>query len=673
MGAGLSVCACEIIDFNLIPIGRSVGLKPYKIWWQPLSVLGVMALFFVLLFYRDNKYQTPPPYGESGTIRLTEADLRRKNPVFLIDGWLLTDAHVTEKPTYIGEFSNLQRRDLAVSPHGKARYQLTLCYDGSEQIVSIDFPQLYSAYTVFLDGTRLSEGTGSERITFPLTTGDHILVVETSSKLGYYSGMYFPPALGTDKTLFQVSSIQGFAYGLAFLIPLALAVFTLFLWQTGGKLARWFGVLCLSYALYMLRYFVFRLSYFVSLPVAAYWFLVQSLAMYSLCFCVVQLTALASDAAGSKAWRGARALLVVFPVVLTALSLLSSVLPWAVFVHGRLTDVYYVVTFCTTALFFARSVTVKSWESRYTSVGCTVFGAGLLANLFFSNHFEPIRFFWQFEWCGLLLVLLFGAMMVSRSRRILQENDMLTHHLEEQVKARTEEVTQLLHERKAFFSDMAHDLKAPVFATQSFIEAIRRSGVGVDTELNHYLDQAEAKQWEMARRLQGLSTINALDKIDEERIRVSVREMLSEVYAAHCGEAQVQSVYLIVNPPKQDAYLRAQPEKLNILFENLIYNALKATPPNGSIVVSARTTDHHICVTVEDTGCGIPSEELPLVFRRFYVGAKNRETGTGLGLYIVHGIVTELGGTIEVYSTVGKGTKFVMQFPQDEEDCRKMQ
>ena len=180
---------------------------------------------------------------------------------------------------------------------------------------------------------------------------------------------------------------------------------------------------------------------------------------------------------------------------------------------------------------------VKSWEGRYTLTACTVFGVGLLANLFFSNRFEPIRFLWQFEWCGLLLVLLFGVMMVFRNRRILQENDMLTNHLEEQVKKRTEEVTQLLEERKAFFSDMAHDLKAPVFATRSFIEAIRKSGVGVDMELQGYLDLAEAKQWEMARRLQGLSAMNELDKIEGKRIRVSLRELLLEIYDIHHGEA----------------------------------------------------------------------------------------------------------------------------------------
>ncbi len=640
-------------------------MKQYKAWRQPLFVLAMTAAFLIFLFYGDNKYHTPPPYGKSGIISLTEADLGRNNPIFLIDGWLLTDARVADRPTYIGEFSNLQRRDLSVSPHGQARYQLTLRYDGTERIVSVDFPQLCSEYTVLLDGIKLDEGTGSGRITFLLTAGEHTLVVETSSKIGYYSGMYFPPALGTAETLFQVSSVQSFAYTFACLIPLALAVFTLFLWQTGGRLARWFGVLCCGYALYMARYFVFLLSYFVSLPIVQYWFLIQSLAMYVLCFCVIQLTVLASGAIRSKVWRWSRIILIVLPAALAAFSLLVPVLPWAVYVHGKLTDFYYVVIFCAAAYFSAKGITVQSWESRYTLAGCTVFGVGLLANLFFSNRFEPIRFFWQFEWCGFLLVLLFGAMMVSRSRRILKENDVLTNHLEEQVKERTEEVTQLLNERKAFFSDMAHDLKAPVFATQSFIEAIRKSGVGVDSELQNYLDLAQAKQWEMARRLQGLSTINALDKIDGERVRMSIKEILSEVYAAHCGEAEVQSVYLIVEPPKQDAFLMAQPEKMNILFENLIYNALRATPRNGSITISAWAEEDKIRMAVEDTGCGIPEEELPLVFRRFYVGAKNKETGTGLGLYIVHGIVAELGGTIDVQSTVGEGTKFIMEFPRN--------
>lgn len=636
-------------------------MKKQRIWILLALVLPVLAVFYGVLFYTDNKYHTPPPYGKSGVIVLEQQDLEQDQPVFLIDGWLLTDQYVTNQPTYIGEFSNLQRNDLSRSPHGQAGYQLILRYEGEAQMVTVDFPQLFSKYTISLNGTQLAQGKGSGRITFLLMPGDHLLQVETLSRFGYYSGMYFPPALSTVKTFLQVRGVQSCAYSLAFLLPLVLAVFTLFLWRTGGSVSRWFGMLCCCYALYMLRYFVFLFS----LPVAEYWFLVQNLALYGLSFCVIQLTVLVTEADTGRIWRWVRVVLLALPAVLLILCLLMSTLPWAVSLHGRLTDFYYVFTFGSTVFFAAKKIESPNWEIYETLAGCVVFGTGMLVNLFYANLFEPIRFFWQFEWCGLFLVILFGAMMVSRSRRILQENDALTNHLEEQVKERTQEVTQLLNERKAFFSDMAHDLKAPVFATQSFIRAIRKSGVGVDDELQHYLDQAEAKQWEMARRLQGLSALNDLDKIEEERVRISVQEMFSELYDIYHGEAEVQAVHFLTEPPEQDVYLKAQPEKLNILFENLIYNGLRVTPCNGSITISAEGKGDKICITVADTGCGIPEEELPFIFQRFYVGTNNQETGTGLGLYIVHSIVTELGGSIEVKSVVGKGTKFVMEFPKD--------
>ncbi len=220
-----------------------------RVWWQPPVIVTAMAVFFILLFYTDNKYQTLPPYGKSGVIVFSEQDLERNTPIFLIDGWLLTDGRVVDRPTYIGEFSNLQRGNPFVPPHGKAHYRLTLRYKGASRIVSVDFPQLFSEYAVSLDGVCLARGSGNGRITFPLTDGDHDLLVETVSELGYYSGMYFPPALGVTAKLQRVDSIRSFAYALAFLVPLALAAYTLFLWRTGGSLSRWFGLFCCCYAL----------------------------------------------------------------------------------------------------------------------------------------------------------------------------------------------------------------------------------------------------------------------------------------------------------------------------------------------------------------------------------------------------------------------------------------
>lgn len=622
-----------------------------------LALLSALAVLFVLLFYKDNKYMAPPPYGRDGVITLQEENFAENRPIFLIDGWLLSDAHAHNQPTWIGEFANLKRGGLSISPHGQASYTLALRYTGDPVMAAVDFGELFSDYTITLNGRILAKGRGNAQITFWLAGGDQILKVETSSRLGYYSGMYYPPALGTPDTLAALRNIRSFAYALAFLVPSALALFTLLLWRTGGVTARWFALLCCFFALYVSWYFV----QLFHLPIASCWFFVENAALYGLCFCAVRLTALASGSEHDGKFRQTSVVMVAFPAILMVMCLLIPVFPWAVSFHGILTDFYYIVTFFCMARFALRGVTGGCLEERFTLSGCWVFGAGLVCNLIFSNHFEPIYFFWQFEWCGLLLVGLFGVMMAARNRRILLENTELTEHLEHLVEQRTAELRHVLEERKAFFSDMAHDLKAPVFATQSFLTAIRSDTTGTDSE--RYLALAERKQQEMARRLQGLSSLNALDKIDDPREQISVRRLLREVHDTYRGEADVASIHFILEEPDTDGYIFAQVQKLELLFENLIYNALRATPPGGRITVSASFTGMIVTITVADTGCGIAPEELPLIFRRFYVGTQNRDSGTGLGLYIVQTILEELGGTVRVSSRPGTGTAFVMEIP----------
>ncbi len=113
-------------------------MKQQRAWLEPLAAFMMLTAFYILLFYGDNKYQSPPPYGKSGIITIDEGDLDGKRPLFLIDGWLLTDERVKDMPTYIGEFSNLQRGKTTVSPHGEARYRLILRYEGAPRVVSVD-------------------------------------------------------------------------------------------------------------------------------------------------------------------------------------------------------------------------------------------------------------------------------------------------------------------------------------------------------------------------------------------------------------------------------------------------------------------------------------------------------------------------------------------------------
>lgn len=627
--------------------------------WILLSA-AILGLFFTLLFFADNKYKTPPPYGRDGVIILTEADLSRNQPLFLIDGWLLTDERVTAQPTYIGEFSTLQRGDLSVSPHGAATYRLTLRYSGDPLEVMVSFPQLFADYSISMGEQVLSQGSGGARVSFTLTPGDHLLTVATLSQQGYYSGMYHPPAMAATGQLLVSVLVQCIAYGFAFFAPLALALFTLVLWRSGkDQAAFWFGLLCCSFSLYVSYYFVRLLS----LPIGAYWHLLQSAAFYVLCFCVIRLTSLVGGVESRKTALWLERVLVPASAVLFVLALLIPYWNPALRLHGILTDLYYIFTFCGVLLLGLRSRKQTGWEHRFTLLACAAFGVGLLLNLFFSNRFEPILFFWQFEWCGLFLVVLFGAMMVARNKRILAENEAFSNRLEALVEKRTEELSNLLRERKAFFAEISHDLKAPIFATKAFVQAIRENNTGVDEELLHYIDAVEQKQQEMTRRVQGLNVFNKIDAITQPKEPVSVRVLLENVYREHHMSAEVGSVHLAVELPDADGFVFAQPEKLQILFENLILNALRATPCGGKITLAAELDEESCHLSLADTGSGIPYEELPHIFERFYVGKENTGSGTGLGLSIVKNIVEELGGEISVSSKSGQGTVFYIDLP----------
>lgn len=127
--------------------------------------------------------------------------------------------------------------------------------------------------------------------------------------------------------------------------------------------------------------------------------------------------------------------------------------------------------------------------------------------------------------------------------------------------------------------------------------------------------------------------------------------------------AEVQSVFLITELPDRDANLYAQPGKLQILFENLIVNALQVTPENGTITLSAQIDEEGCHLSISDTGCGILPEELPRIFNRFFTGSQSSGNSSGLGLYIVKNIVTALHGEISVSSKPGKGTTFFIDLP----------
>ena len=112
------------------------------------------------------------------------------------------------------------------------------------------------------------------------------------------------------------------------------------------------------------------------------------------------------------------------------------------------------------------------------------------------------------------------------------------------------------------------------------------------------------------------------------------------------------------------AYAQADAKRIGQAFDNLIANAIKFTPPGGSIRVSVRRAGDVTLLTVTDTGCGIPEDEQGRLFDRFFRSSTSAHVpGTGLGLAIVKAIVESHGGSITFHSTLNEGTTFTMSLP----------
>jgi len=147
--------------------------------------------------------------------------------------------------------------------------------------------------------------------------------------------------------------------------------------------------------------------------------------------------------------------------------------------------------------------------------------------------------------------------------------------------------------------------------------------------------------------------------------RVSVREAIQSAIRAAEGEMLARNVS---TPPGEveDLYIVGQRFRLEQALQNLVHNAVEFNRPGGEVRFGATKVEGKVRITVSDTGTGIPSEELPRIFERFYCVDKARSKqpgGAGLGLSIVKHIVEKMSGTVSVESRLGRGSTFTLWFP----------
>lgn len=224
-----------------------------------------------------------------------------------------------------------------------------------------------------------------------------------------------------------------------------------------------------------------------------------------------------------------------------------------------------------------------------------------------------------------------------------------------------ERLERLFHARQRFLADASHELRTPLTTIRGNMGLMRRMGTAEPEILDDVQDELER----MTRLVDDLLLLARADTggLPLSRQPVELDDIFLEVYR------QVQNiespVQLTIKEVDQ-VYVLGDSDRLKQLFLNLVDNAIKYTPAGGEVLMSLSKKDGNALVEIRDNGVGIPAEDLPRVFDRFYRVDKARTRnpgGSGLGLSIARWIAVAHGGNIHVESSVGEGSTFIVSLP----------
>lgn len=226
----------------------------------------------------------------------------------------------------------------------------------------------------------------------------------------------------------------------------------------------------------------------------------------------------------------------------------------------------------------------------------------------------------------------------------------------------TEELAGVETLRTDFVSNVSHELKTPLAVMQNYAVMLQSSG----------LDDAAKTEYAKAitnacKQLSSLiSNILKLNKLENQKIYPAVTEYNLGEQLCECllqfEDAWEKKGLNIETDVEEGVMIFSDPELLSHVWNNLFSNAIKFTPPGGTVSLSLKSTQRYIMVTVSDTGCGMTPEVGKHIFDKFYQGDTSHATqGNGLGLALVKRVVDIMHGEIAVESDAGSGSTFMVR------------
>jgi two-component system, OmpR family, phosphate regulon sensor histidine kinase PhoR len=233
-----------------------------------------------------------------------------------------------------------------------------------------------------------------------------------------------------------------------------------------------------------------------------------------------------------------------------------------------------------------------------------------------------------------------------------------------------EDATRLRHletVRKDFVANVSHELRTPIASINLLVETLQRGAINDPDAAMHFLHRIQVETHAMAQLVEELLELSRLETggLSLSIGEISIGDLLMEVQARLLPTAEEKGVAMYLDVQEALPPVAADAKRIEQVVMNLVHNAIKFTPSEGSITLRARRQGRGVQIDVADTGVGMDAAEAERIFERFYKVDKGRSrvSGAGLGLAIARHLLELHGSQLQVVSEVGRGSRFSFSLP----------
>ena len=228
------------------------------------------------------------------------------------------------------------------------------------------------------------------------------------------------------------------------------------------------------------------------------------------------------------------------------------------------------------------------------------------------------------------------------------------------------ELTSLQTTRRELIGNISHEFRTPLAGIKAMVETLTGGAMDDKVAAKDFLTRIDSEVDRLTQLVEELTELSRIEtgKAELKKEPIDLNKLVEEVIAQLSPQAERQQLSISREFATNLPSVLADKDRVRQVITNLVHNAIKFTPAGGRITITSRALEGSVVVHIADTGIGIPEEDLPRVFERFYKGDKARAGGgTGMGLAIAKHVIQAHGGSIWVRSEEGEGSTFAFSLP----------